>query len=622
MLKSIYLKYFKSKYFNRLFFIYIAITTIVLLMLSNIVVTSVGSMLVDKEIKFNNIILLNTYDYFNDKINMVKTILKQTYLDNYAKGDIFYFLENNIDSLEYLEKKPAFDNYFFSQFSRSVDMVNLYVYKRLDGQIYQYSKAVASDNFPSSRFKYPEMLQQIHDIRATVKIYPAYKPYYYAESKNDMVYTMSINIKQTGSNENIGTLMIDLDPVGFSIALSKLRQDIIGTILILKKDGEIIYDSSGKYYKEKYPYTNLLNKSIQSAKIDGQDYIINTISSDNPDIIVAGIIPEKSILKKTEAISRMIYFITILSILICIALMLITSKAFSRRVKLVIDSLKEIRNGNLSTRILIKNSNDEIGEIAVSFNKMSEDLSKYIERVYVSEIEQKNAELCQKNAELKQKSAELTALQAQINPHFLYNTLEAIRMKAISGGDHSVAEMIYILSNIFRRSIKGKDIITIEEEISYSELYLNLFKIRYGDNISYHFEIDHEILQYGIIKHMLQPILENYIIHGFKPKASNNQVTVKGYMKDPDIMLVIQDNGTGIDEKVLGSIKKNLENFDIPGEGSIGLANVSDRIKIIYGENYGLDIFSESEKGTTVIIRIPTLQMKELKEHVQGINSR
>ncbi|BBI36493.1 cache domain-containing sensor histidine kinase [Cohnella abietis] len=619
-LRSFYYKYFKTRYFNKLFLVYMCITASVFLLLCNFVIRNVNEMLIDKEIKFSDIVLLNMNDYINSQVKMIKVILQQTYLDTYAREDVFYFLENEMDSLTYLEKKPVFDNYFFSQFSRSEDIVNLYVHKNLDNQIYQYSKAVTSENFPYEHYKYPEMLIPKDSKGSNVIIHPAYSPYYYNSEQGGLAYALSIPIKRRGSSENIGTLIADLDPRGFGNILSRLDKEMSGNIIVLLNKDEVIYDSSGQYFKQQYPYSSLLDS--KSASINGHDSIINKIASTIPGITIAYVIPKSSVLQKTEGIRTTIYFLTFLSILVCMILMLIGSNTFSRKVRIVVDAMKLNRNGNLDRRIPVKEARDEIDQIALSFNKMSDELTNYIEQVYLSEIERKDSQLQQKNLELKQKSVEFAALQARINPHFLYNTLEVIRMRALSAKEQSIADMIYILSDLFRSSMSSKYSASLEEELSHAEAYMNLFRIRYNDRIEYEVDIPDELLLNGMIKHILQPLLENYTIHGYKQGSSDNRLRITGYIENANVILQIEDNGKGIPPDKLEVLKARLETAYSSGDGSIGLTNVNGRLKIAFGEQYGLKLTSQVGQGTCVTIRFPQMTQKELKDYVESINRR
>lgn len=640
-LRKFYYHYFKTRYFNKLLLVYFAITAGVFLLLGNFVIRSVNEMLIDKEIRYNDIVLLNLNDYFNERSKMVKVILQQTYLDAYARDDIFYFLENEMDSLEYLEKKPIFDNYFFSQFSRSRDILNIYVHKKLDDRIYQFSKSVIADNFPAAQFEYPELLIANHVQNASIVVHPAYSPYFFNEEQHGLAYSMSIPIKRKGSNENIGTLVVEFDPQGFSDILERLDKNIAGQILILLGGTGVIFDSENSYYKQPYPYGELLDlpdRSDRSERLDRLDpphvriedrtMLVNTLAGDIDGITLSSLVPRDAILRSTEDIRQTILALTIVSIVVCMILMFISSNAFSRKVKQVVGAMKDMRSGNMAIRIPVQTASDEIDQIAIGFNRMSSELNNYIERVYLSEIERQNSELYQKNLELRQKSIELSALQARINPHFLYNTLEVIRMKAISSNEPAIADMIYILSDLFRSSLSSKYVVTLEDELAYSELYMNLFRFRYNDQLSYVVQADEGVLYSGIIKHIVQPILENYTIHGYRAGDEDNRVSLNAQQDGSDILIRVQDNGRGIAADRLKQIQTRLADRPNADLGTLmepegmGLANVHERLQLVFGAPYGVELESIAGLGTAVTIRYPKLSAKELKTHVETIDRR
>ena len=620
-LRAFYYRYFQTRYFNKLLLMYIGIIVTVILLLGNFVTRNVNEMLIRKEIKFNDIVLLNMTDYFNAQIKMVKVILQQAYLDAYASDDIFYFLENDMDSLTYLEKKPIFDSFFFEQFSRSKDIVNIYVHKKLDDRVYQYSKATIADNFPVAQFKYPNLLVEGASKASGIVIQAAYSPHFFNAEPNGLVYSLSIPIKRKGSSANIGTLVVELDPQGFGDILNRLDKESVNQILVLLNGNEVIYDSTDRYYNTAYPYADQLKGP--TVDIGNHRSLVSTAVTGHPRVSISVLVPLDSILRKTEDIRRTIYTLTLASIAVCIALILISSSAFSRKVKVVVNAMKDFRHGDVTKRIPVKKASDEIDQIAIGFNKMSAELSEYIERVYLSEIERQNAELDKKNLELRQKSIELSALQARINPHFLYNTLEAIRMKALSAKEPSIADMIYILSDLFRSSLSAKYVVTLEEELTNAELYMQLFGIRYRENIAFEAQAEPSILDYGVIKHILQPILENYTIHGYRPGDSDNKVKLRAVREDADVVIAIQDNGKGIPPDRLTEINGRLDG-DRPdnGPGGMGLPNVHGRLQLVFGERYGLKLESIAGLGTSVTVRVPIVSTKELKEHVESIDRR
>ncbi|MNV48346.1 Sensor histidine kinase YpdA [compost metagenome] len=257
--------------------------------------------------------------------------------------------------------------------------------------------------------------------------------------------------------------------------------------------------------------------------------------------------------------------------------------------------MKRLQEGDLSTRIHL-NREDELQLIANNFNYMCERLELYINKVYISEITQKNAEL--------------VALQSQINPHFLYNTLEAIRMRAISQGAKDVGQMIYILSTLFRTMIKKSMVVTIADEIEYCNLYLELFQIRHKDKLQIESRISPVAMNCSIVKLLIQPVIENYIVHGFRPERFDNLIRIEVTEADERIQIVIRDNGNGIIPSKLTELQKTLQvsmRMDAP-PSSLGLCNVNERIKLYYGIEYGLSIASEIGVGTTVIMNIPVVR--------------
>ncbi|CAK4851628.1 unnamed protein product [Aphanomyces euteiches] len=269
---------------------------------------------------------------------------------------------------------------------------------------------------------------------------------------------------------------------------------------------------------------------------------------------------------------------------------------FSKKVRRIIVAIQNLPQGNLQHKINLGTSEDEIGQIAFRLNLMQDKMVQYINDVYVSEIKYKNAAL--------------VALQAQINPHFLSNTLEAIRMKAVKEGNEDVAEMIYILSFLLRTSLKSEKLVTIKEEAAYCELYLQLFSLRYQNKLTVQLKIDPEVEQFSIGKLTLQPLVENSILHGIDLTSSENAIHITAGMEDGLIVIRIMDNGKGLTANKLGELKEKLNNYQLENnEDSIGLLNVHERIRLLFGEPYGLDIYGD-HTGMEVRITIPARRIE------------
>ena len=196
-------------------------------------------------------------------------------------------------------------------------------------------------------------------------------------------------------------------------------------------------------------------------------------------------------------------------------------------------------------------------------------------------------------------------MQEQINPHFLYNTLEAIRMKLYVKGEDEASRMIRILSELFRNMMKKDAVITNREELKYLYSYLELFQFRLGSRMRFVFQIEEEVYRYATIKYILQPIVENALVHGIEGTGTVEQpctICISGKKEGEDIIFTVSDDGCGIPEAKLVEMRMRLESDEM-FQKSIGIYNVSSRLRIVYGPSYRLGIDSGQGRGTTVTIR-------------------
>jgi two-component system sensor histidine kinase YesM len=265
--------------------------------------------------------------------------------------------------------------------------------------------------------------------------------------------------------------------------------------------------------------------------------------------------------------------------------------------------MQEIEKGNLDTRTLVR-SNDEVGYLEQSLNTMCERLDDYIDNVYVYEI--------------KTKTAELRALQAQIDPHFLFNTLESIRVTAQLSGAAHAAKMIHILGNLFRWNIQIHGMfVDLKEEVDYVSSYIDLEKLRYDNFFQVDVDIGQDALSYGVPKLILQPLVENAIQHGVKEVGG--LIGIKGYLSGGDLNIEVSDNGKGIDEDTIAAI---ISGLDKDKNESIALSNIHQRISMLFGPGYGLSINSELGKGAVINIKLPAFSKEEMGKYVQSTNRR
>lgn len=359
--------------------------------------------------------------------------------------------------------------------------------------------------------------------------------------------------------------------------------------IIIDQYGKVIFDSDDNYDREMLlEYIGKL--SIEDKiNLDGNIYYTNVLV-DKLGNIVLGRINSYEATKLPITYYLMLIFIDILVVVVAVFIIHIKLKNLSERMNKIITTMDQVKEGNLDVRIDITDDKDELNYIATQFNDMCIDLKKHIEISYLAEI--------------SIRKAEMLSLQSKINPHFLYNTLESIRMKAIANGNRDVGRMLFLLGNLFRNQLKEDDIITIKKEINYCKEYLELFKFRYDDKFNYYINCEPELLNKEIIKFILQPLAENYTVHGIRREDYDNKLHINISKNNNNIKIVIEDNGVGIDKDKINEINQKIKEKDFTGK-SIGIANTHERILLLYGEEYGLKIDEEFENGTRIILSIP-----------------
>ncbi|NLL77011.1 MAG: histidine kinase [Clostridiales bacterium] len=254
---------------------------------------------------------------------------------------------------------------------------------------------------------------------------------------------------------------------------------------------------------------------------------------------------------------------------------------------------EEVALGNFSVRVEV-NSSDETAILAESFNRMIADMGELVERI--------------KQEQLNLRNAELKLLQAQINPHFLYNTLDTIMWMAEAGQKEEVVSLVSSLSEFFRTTLsKGRDYITVKEEASHIKSYLEIQKFRYRDIMDYQIDIPESMNEYPILKLTLQPLVENALYHGIKNKRGKGKIEVKGELRDNLLIFTVEDDGIGMTPEQIKILCEYIEKEHSVSEDTagFGLANVNERIRLNYGKEYGLTFSSAYGEGTTVRVTIP-----------------
>ena len=279
--------------------------------------------------------------------------------------------------------------------------------------------------------------------------------------------------------------------------------------------------------------------------------------------------------------------------------------SISRPITELVEVTQQVSQGNLQVRSHV-NTGVEAKQLSESLNTMIDKINALLEQV--------------KKEQIRIRKAEFELLQAQINPHFLYNTLDTIIWLAESDEQKQVVHMVESLSDFFRTSLnQGKDIISIKEEIQHVRSYLESQQMRYQDILEYEIDVPEEFYQNTIPKITVQPLVENALYHGIKNKRGKGKITVRGYREDSFFILEVRDNGIGMQTERLVQVRNALLYKQLAESKVYGLYNVNERIRLNCGEEYGLRISSTYQEGTTVKILLPDADsgLSSLEEEIQ-----
>ncbi len=411
------------------------------------------------------------------------------------------------------------------------------------------------------------------------------------------VITLSREIRDARTGAGAGILLVDLkfdviSQICGSVALGKR-----GYLFIVDREGNIVY-----HPQQQLIYGGLKGENIRNVlegkgdyfaaggADDGKLYSVADMRSTGWKIVGVNFRGELVENRREIRLTFTAWGLGFFALTVLLSIML--SLRISGPIKQLRKSMQAVEMGNFDIRVDIQ-SEDEIGELGKDFNIMIAEIRAL--------IEQNN-----RQQELKRKS-ELKALQMQINPHFLYNTLDSIIWMAEGRKEQEVITMVSALARLFRLSLgKGKEIIEIGSEIEHVGHYLTIQKMRYKDKLDYEIAVDADILRYKTVKIILQPLVENAIYHGIKNKSSPGKVTIRGGRKGQGIELSVHDDGIGMSLETLTRLSG--EHHESKTGSGLGVRNVDERIKLYFGREYGLDFESAEDKGTTVYVRLPALE--------------
>lgn len=420
----------------------------------------------------------------------------------------------------------------------------------------------------------------------------------------------------SGDNEKDQTMQIsravrddDDDVVG--IVVIQIQYDKV-TLNEQRQDTAILYDDyywiSGNCSSLDYPFLKEEIQKINKSRVTKQisygveEYLISyeRLQMDGSDdyYSVVSVQNYQDIMAEINQISMQAFIPEIIGMIVSALLIFAFAASYSNRMFQLRVQMHHVAQGEYDEVERIE-GNDEIGELYTELEQMMQDIRLLMSNVVDEQVQKEKLHT-------KQKEVEFKMLASQINPHFLYNTLETIRMKAVVNHQPEIVELVKMLAKTMRYNIQVTDrLVTLKEELQMVEYYLKIQEYRFGDRITSELTIDSDVdMKARILPLTLQPFVENAFVHGLEEKACDARLVIHVYKKKDDIFIEIRDNGKGMDYYELGHLRKIMK--DEQGDDNhIGVRNVNQRIRLLFGGEYGVEVDSEKNVGTKVVIHIP-----------------
>ena len=402
-----------------------------------------------------------------------------------------------------------------------------------------------------------------------------------------------------GGTSMLGVLLVDMNYSSIERILDKANMSTVSSeyVYLMDTDGEIIYHPKQELIRMgEYEENNLSAITAEEESwvesFGGQKRIVTQRPISYTGWKLVSVVPLESFEMGRNSTGYLAMMLVSLALLTTVILNQFVSARIAKPLRRLNDSVREWETGNLKPDIYVGGSL-EVVHLGRTLRSTVRQIQDLMQDIVVKQEEKRKSEL--------------DALQSQINPHFLYNTLDSIIWMAEGKKNEEVVLMTASLARLLRQSISNEDeVVPIINEVEYAKSYLTIQKMRYKDKLEFQIDVDSSILYIPLIKLVLQPVIENAIYHGLKYKESKGLLIIKGFMKDGNAVLQVIDDGVGMDEETLAHIyDKHKVNYHSNG---VGVYNVQKRLKLYYGDDYGITYESKKGEGTTATITIPGSQ--------------
>jgi two-component system sensor histidine kinase YesM len=579
----------RIRFSTKLFISYLILCTIPVLLVINIFYFQAKNSIEEASVNFNTLFA----SQLNNTIHMYMTGVDNTSRALFTDYDIIYYLgqEDSFPTLTKINRNLQV-NLKLAQYYTQMPFLQGIMIISGSGKI--YSHGIIPETMTTEFLNHQTWYHDILASNGKLIVTPSHSQTYSPTGTPANMFSAGRLLTDPEGRE-AGVVLFHMTPytlVSSDEYLSEISEHYNSRIILATSDNEVIFDSQKR---------GLLDNEAD-LNFDDSKYFVNTSQSHSIGMKIT-VAVSKSVLYENIRLYRNLAFLIagIMLLLIAMSSILLSYQTMKPIVRLI-NNMRHVEAGYYQP-IRETESSEEFHQLTNTYNLMIMKIKHLIEDVYLAKI--------------KQNETKFLALQNQINPHWLYNTLESIRMKAQLGGSPEVATMIKTLGRLFYMAFSTKQTPNlIKDELDYVYSYLELQNIRYEGRFHLSVDLPEEVLQTPVIKLTLQPIIENSIIHGFLEHDLNYRIRIQSQMEGDHLYIQISDDGAGMSEARLQRIQTLLSTTGTQEQSnqSIGLLNIQERLQLHYGNQCGLSIASTPEEGTQVTIKIP---LKEA-HHVQS----
>lgn len=516
-------------------------------------------------------------------------------------GDILNKSRYSDSGSDMLQDDREFEKFFTYIINQSNDIESIYIFTSNHNIFYKsYAGQMKIDYDPTQEVWYKEAI----DKKGKIAFYGLHTPWPLIRSSSK-VFSMVRQIRSM-DGQALGVILIDIKPDWLNRIIKESINSYNSKFTIFDNSQNTIYNDIeySTVNKQNLQTINNLtssNSNTSTGIMNGEKAFLAYGVSAISDWKIISMTPEKVIKERTGRFLASNVGIAAASIIVYSLLIVLLYLTIYKPIRRLILSMKKVQSGDFKVTVK-QDSTDEIGQLCHNFNTMIGKINELIESEY--------------KATILRKDAEFKALQLQMNPHFLYNTLQSISSIAVVKKVPEINEVSKSLGYMLRYCIKTKgDFVPFEQELEHVKSYIAIQKIRMEDRIFVDMQLEEQVYGYGIMKLTIQPFVENAFNHGISKKRTKGIIEIGSKIENENIVLIIKDNGIGIGEEKLNNLKHLLESIDLQSmpsnnEPSIGIQNVNSRLKLFYGSSYTLDIESSPGYGTQVTIRVPAIKLE------------